>query len=93
MDKLLAIFEALEEAVAEPGYKGCPFANANAEARPGSVESTALRTFRDWLANAMVSLCEEEGFARPEDVSARLCLLYDGAVAYPTSTHSPRRFP
>jgi len=81
VDKLLAIFEALEEAVAEPGYKGCPFANANAEARPGSVESTALRTFRDWLANAMVSLCEEEGFARPEDVSARLCLLYDGAVA------------
>jgi len=79
--KLLAIFEALGEAVAEPGYKGCPFANANAEARPGSVESAALRTFRDWMANAMRSLCEDAGYAHPGDVSARLCLLYDGAVA------------
>lgn len=81
--KLLAIFEALGEAVAEPGYKGCPFANANAEARPpGSVESAALRTFRDWMANAMLSLCEDAGYAHPGgDVSARLCLLYDGAVA------------
>jgi AcrR family transcriptional regulator len=81
VDKLLAIFEALGEAVAEPGYKGCPFANANAEARPGSVESIALRTFRDWLAGAMLSLCEDADYAHPGDVSARLCLLYDGAVA------------
>src|SRR3954470_1552128 len=38
VEKLLAIFDALQEAVASPGYNGCPFANASAEALPGSVE-------------------------------------------------------
>lgn len=89
-DKLLAIFDALEEAVGEPGYKGCPFANANAEARPGSVESKALRTFRDWLADAILSLCKEAGYAQPADLSARLCLLYDGAVASSNLDAQPR---
>src|SRR4051812_7181715 len=33
-DRLLAIFDALHEAATAPGYNGCPFANANAEAGP-----------------------------------------------------------
>lgn len=89
VDKLLAIFDALGEAVAEPGYKGCPFANANAEARPGSVEANALRAFRDWLADAMQSLCREAGFVDPAHVSARLRLLYDGAVANSNLDNQP----
>lgn len=81
VEKLLAIFDALQEAVLAPGYKGCAFANANAEALPGSVEANALRTFRDWLANVLLALSEEAGFSDPADVSDRLRLLYDGAVA------------
>jgi AcrR family transcriptional regulator len=79
--KLLAVFDALQEAVASPGYNGCPFANANAEALPGSVEAEALRTFRGWLADLFLGLCAEAGYADPQDVAARLQLLYDGAVA------------
>jgi AcrR family transcriptional regulator len=79
--KLLAVFDALQEAVASPGYNGCPFANANAEALPGSVEAEALRTFRGWLADLFLGLCTEAGYADPQDVAARLQLLYDGAVA------------
>jgi AcrR family transcriptional regulator len=79
--KLLAIFDSLQEAVTSPGYKGCPFANANAEALPGSVEAEALKTFRDWLSDAILSLCEEARFADPADVAARIRLLYDGAVS------------
>jgi AcrR family transcriptional regulator len=81
MDKLLAIFDALQEAVLAPGYRGCAFANANAEALPGSVEASALRAFRDWLADIILALTEQAGFLNAADVAARLRLLYDGAVA------------
>ncbi|TDK24844.1 TetR/AcrR family transcriptional regulator [Arthrobacter crusticola] len=81
IEKLLAIFDALNEAVSAPGYRGCAFANANAEALPGSVEAKALRTFRDWLADTLLALSEEAGFTDAADVAARLGLLYDGAVA------------
>ena len=81
VDKLLAIFDALQETVSSPGWRGCPFANANAEALPGSVEAEALRAFRDWLSNAFLSLSEEAGFVEPAGVAARIRLLYDGAVS------------
>jgi AcrR family transcriptional regulator len=81
IEKLLAIFDALEEAVTDPGYRGCAFANANAEALPGSVEAKALRAFRGWLGSMFLALCKEAGFADPDGVAARLALLYDGAVA------------
>ncbi|MDR6508496.1 helix-turn-helix domain-containing protein [Arthrobacter oryzae] len=81
IDKLLAIFDALQEAVLTPGYRGCAFANANAEALPGSVEASALRAFRAWLADVILAQTEEAGFLNAADVAARLRLLYDGAVA------------
>ena len=81
IDRLLAIFDALQEAVASPDYNGCPFANANAEAAPDSVEAQALRTFRDWLGDRFLTLAKEAGFADAGDVAKRLGLLYDGAVA------------
>jgi AcrR family transcriptional regulator len=81
VEKLLAVFDALQEAVTAPGYKGCAFANANAEAAPDSVEADALRTFRSWLADLLLSLTREAGFADPAGVADRLRLLYDGAVA------------
>lgn len=48
---------------------------------PGSVEATALRAFRDWLADVILAQTEEAGFLNAADVAARLRLLYDGAVA------------
>jgi AcrR family transcriptional regulator len=81
VEKLLAVFDALEEAVVAAGYNGCAFANANAEAPPNGVESTALRTFRDWLSELLTSLATEAGFDEPATVADQLRLLYDGAVA------------
>src|SRR4051812_35972617 len=81
VEKLLAVFDALDEAVRSPTYNGCPFANANAEALPGSVEADALRRFRGWLAGLLTDLSTEAGYADPQDVADRLRLLYDGAVA------------
>jgi len=81
VDRLLAAFDVVQEAASSPSYNGCPFANANAEARPDGVESEALRTFRDWLGAMFLTLATEAGFADPADVADRLRVLYDGAVA------------
>lgn len=89
VDRLLAVFDALEEAVGSPDYNGCPFANAAAEALPGSVEEQALRTFRGWLAGLLAELATEAGFADPEDVARRLGIVYDGAVANAQLDHHP----
>ena len=78
---MLAIFDALQEAVLTPGYRGCAFANANAEALPGSVEANALRAFRDWLADVILAQTQEAGFFTPPMWRPGLRLLYDGAVA------------
>jgi AcrR family transcriptional regulator len=81
VDRLLAIFDALAEAVSTPGYNGCAFANATAEAPDDSVEGAALRTYRGWLNDLLLALCTEAGYADPDGVAGRLRLLYDGAVA------------
>jgi len=81
VERLLAVFDALKETVSSPSYNGCPFANANAEAGADSVEAEALRTFRGWLAEMLMSLTQDAGFADAAEVADRLRLLYDGAIA------------
>jgi AcrR family transcriptional regulator len=81
VEKLLAVFDALEEAVGEPGYNGCAFANATAEAAPDGVEAVALRHYRGWFGDLLLSLATEAGYADPAGVASRLRLIYDGAVA------------
>jgi AcrR family transcriptional regulator len=81
VDKLMAVFDALEEAVNEPGYNGCAFTNASAEAAPDSVEAAAMRHYRGWFGELLLSLATEAGYADPDGVAERLLLIYDGAVA------------
>jgi AcrR family transcriptional regulator len=80
-EKLLAVFDALQEAVNEPGYNGCAFANATAEAAPDSVEAVALRHYRGWFGELLLDLATQAGYADPAGVASRLRLVYDGAVA------------
>jgi AcrR family transcriptional regulator len=80
VDKLLAVFDALREAVQEPGYNGCAFANASAEAAPDSVEAVALRNYRGWFADLLLQLATEAGYADPAGVVERVRVLYDGAA-------------
>ncbi|WP_344042584.1 TetR/AcrR family transcriptional regulator [Nocardioides panacihumi] len=81
VEKLLAIFDALHEAVTSPGWNGCAFANASAEAAPDSVEAVAQRTYRVWFSDLLLELATEAGYADPAGVAGRLRLIYDGAVA------------
>ncbi|MDR6972772.1 TetR/AcrR family transcriptional regulator [Leifsonia shinshuensis] len=81
VDRILAMFDALEESALSPTYNGCPFANAYAEAAPDSVEAEAVRSFRAWLAESFLGLTREAGFTDPEDVARRVGVLYDGAIS------------
>ncbi|WP_433221000.1 TetR/AcrR family transcriptional regulator [Dactylosporangium sp. CS-047395] len=77
--KILAVFDALADLFAEPGFRGCAFLNAAAEAQPGSVEETATKDFRTWLHELFAVLVAAAGFSDLRLLSTQLVLLYDGA--------------
>jgi AcrR family transcriptional regulator len=78
-EKLLGVFQAQGDAFAEPGFRGCAFVNASAEARPGgAVEEVSAET-RRWLRSVFRDLAAEAGVPDPDALAAQLHLLYDGA--------------
>jgi AcrR family transcriptional regulator len=77
--KLLSIFDTLGESIAMPGYRGCPFANASVEARPGSPTEEAADEHRAWIRGLFIDLVRETGAPAPEKLAQALQLVYDGA--------------
>src|ERR1700761_9298718 len=45
--KILAVFDAIADYVSLPGYRGCPFHNAAAEAPTGEAQQLALKEYRE----------------------------------------------
>jgi AcrR family transcriptional regulator len=78
-DRLLGVFDAMAELFAEPGYRGCVFMRANAEARAGSSARTVCDEARQWTRELFTGLAREAGAPDPAGLAARLHLLYDGA--------------
>jgi AcrR family transcriptional regulator len=78
-DRLLGVFDVLGELFAEPGFHGCPFVNASAEARPGSPVVQASDEARAWRRSFLTELAREAGAVDPELLAGQLMLLYDGA--------------
>jgi AcrR family transcriptional regulator len=77
-DKLLAIFEGLAQTVAQPGYRGCAFYNASAEASPGGPAQEVSDTSRAWSRALMTDLAREAGARDPAALADQLVILYDG---------------
>jgi AcrR family transcriptional regulator len=77
--RLLAVFEAQGELFAEPGFRGCAFMNAAAEAQPGSAEALATKDFRTWLHELFTLLVAAAGYQNVPTLSLQLVLLYDGS--------------
>ncbi|MDF9811076.1 TetR/AcrR family transcriptional regulator [Streptomyces sp. SPB162] len=78
-EKLLAVFDALGEAFADPKYRGCAFLNASAEVGPDSPVIQATDTYRGWVRSVFTDLSRAAGAPDPEQLASRLVLLYDGA--------------
>ena len=77
-DKLLGVFDALGDSIAQPGYHGCAFANATAESSRGSVAEQVTQAYRGWTRALFTDLARAAGAADPATLGAQLHLLYDG---------------
>jgi AcrR family transcriptional regulator len=79
-ERILAVFDAMAEAAAKPDFRGCAFARASAEARPGSSVKAMCDESRAWNLALFSDLAKEAGAADPDQVAQQLRLLYDGAM-------------
>jgi AcrR family transcriptional regulator len=80
-DQLVGLFDALAQACARNGYRGCSFINTAAEAFPGSTVHGATvahkRSVRAWVTE----LARHAGAADPPGLALSLTTLLDGALA------------
>jgi AcrR family transcriptional regulator len=78
-EKILGVFDSMAETIAKPGYRGCAFVRASAEAKPGSVVKQACAESRAWTLTLFTDLAREAGVADAEALGRQLQMLYDGA--------------
>jgi AcrR family transcriptional regulator len=79
-ERILAIYDALGDAMRDNNYRGCAFARASAEARPGTAVTQACDASRVWLRGLFRDLVVELGVAEPDRLAKQLVLLYDGVT-------------
>jgi AcrR family transcriptional regulator len=78
-EKVLAVFDSMAETAAQPDFRGCAFARASAEARPGSTVKAMCDESRAWNFALFADLAKQAGAADPDRVAQQLRLIYDGA--------------
>ena len=77
--KILSIFELLGELSSQPGYKGCAFMRARADASASDKVKAASEQSRAFMLGLFTSLAREASAANPEQLGQQLLHLYDGA--------------
>jgi AcrR family transcriptional regulator len=78
-ERLLAVFDVLGESISTPGYHGCAFVNASAEAELGSPILGMVDEYRTWLRTLLIELAAAAGAGDPGGLARQLMMLYDGA--------------
>ncbi|MFF3252897.1 MULTISPECIES: TetR/AcrR family transcriptional regulator [unclassified Streptomyces] len=78
--RLLGVFDALSESFKGPGYRGCAFIAASAEAESGSSTEQASNDYRAWVRTLFTDLARQAGVPDPQTLGRRLHLLYDGCA-------------
>jgi AcrR family transcriptional regulator len=77
--RLLSVFDVLSESISNPGYHGCAFVNASAEADLSSPILGVADAYRTWLRTEMTELARAAGAEDPGHLARQLMMLYDGA--------------
>jgi hypothetical protein len=88
-ERLLGVFDALDELFTDPGFKGCAFEMASAEAPPGGAVERAAGAYREWVRTLFTTLAQDAGVADPDALARQLRLLYDGAGLSARMDHDP----
>jgi AcrR family transcriptional regulator len=76
--RLLAVFEAQGQIFAQPGFRGCAFVAALAEAPLGGLVEEAAGDYRTWMRALFVDLAEQAGAADPPELARQLQIIFDG---------------
>ncbi len=80
-DRLLAVYDVLDEWFAEKGFSGCMFVNASAEfADPNHPIHRASGEHKILILNYVRTLTEAAGASEPDDLAHGLMLLMEGAI-------------
>jgi len=79
-ERLLGVFDALADVMAQPTFRGCAFQRAGAESGPGGRVKEVVDGARGWTRELFTSLAREAGARHPEELAQQFMLLYDGAL-------------
>ena len=91
--KILAVFDSQAVTMSRPDYRGCAFAAASAEAKPGGSVERSTRSYRGWIRELFTELATAAGARDPELLARQLQLLYDGAASSRNLDHDPLAAP
>jgi AcrR family transcriptional regulator len=78
-ERLIGAFEVQGLSFTEPGFRGCAFISASADAPPGGVIEQAAQDYRTWLHELFFDLAQQAGAKDAKSLTQQLVLLYDGA--------------
>lgn len=87
--RILALFDAQAQVFAQPGFRGCAFVSALAEAPLGGHVAQAAAEFRSWVRNLLTTLTHEAGAADPIELARQLNIIYDGGITTAWMDHDP----
>ncbi|NKK62120.1 TetR family transcriptional regulator [Rhizobium leguminosarum bv. viciae] len=91
-ERVLAIFDALDEPLRAPSFRGCPFVKGLAEFGPEAnspdVQATIAEYFKR-LHEFVASLIEPLGLKKPEKAVIQVLSLIQGAIVMAQSTRDP----
>ncbi|ANP90744.1 TetR/AcrR family transcriptional regulator [Rhizobium leguminosarum] len=92
VERVLAIFDALDEPLRAPFFRGCPFVKGLAEFGPEAnspdVQATIAEYFKG-LHEFVASLIEPLGLKKPEKAVIQVLSLIQGAIVMAQSTRDP----
>ncbi|QIY76632.2 TetR/AcrR family transcriptional regulator [Streptomyces sp. RLB1-33] len=78
-ERLVGAFEVQGLSFTEPGFRGCAFISASADAPQGGVVEQAAQDYRTWLHELFFDLAQQAGATDAKSLAHQLILLYDGA--------------
>ncbi|NBE53260.1 TetR/AcrR family transcriptional regulator [Streptomyces boluensis] len=87
VERVLSVFDFLDDWFHQPGFHGCVFAGAFGEAGAAApVVTAAVQAHKRSLLELLTELVAEAGPPDAEAVGAQLAVLFDGAMAVATFT-------
>jgi AcrR family transcriptional regulator len=78
-ERLVGVFEVQGLSFTEPGFRGCAFISASADAPAGGVVAQAADDYRGWLHQLFFDLAQQAGAKDPKSLARQLVILFDGA--------------